>query len=150
MKIAIGSDHAGFALKQHLGDALRQKGHEVTDFGTNSAESTDYPDYAAAVARAVQAGEAERGILICFTGIGMSITANKIKGIRAALGANLEDVRLSRAHNNANVLTMGARTTDETTAVALSELFLATGFDGGRHARRVNKIMALEEDVSKP
>jgi len=96
MKIAIGADHAGFELKNQLGAALRKSGHEVCDFGTNSAESTDYPDYARQVAKAVAAGTAERGLLVCGSGVGMSIAANKVKGIRAALGVNLEEVRLTR------------------------------------------------------
>src|SRR6185503_123728 len=103
MKIAIGADHAGFELKNQLGDVLRQSGHEVCDFGTNSAESTDYPDYAGLVARAVATGSAERGVLVCSSGVGMSIAANKIRGIRAALGVSPEEVRVTRAHNDANV-----------------------------------------------
>lgn len=144
MKIAIGSDHAGFVLKQQLRDVLREKGYAVTDFGTDSAESTDYPDYAAAVARAVSSGKAERGVLICSTGVGMSIAANKVKGIRAAMAVNPDEVMLSRSHNDANVLTLGAKYTDQATATALIDLFLDTGFDGGRHARRIGKIAAME------
>jgi ribose 5-phosphate isomerase B len=149
MKIAIAADHAGFELKNQLGDVLRQTGHEVCDFGTNTAESTDYPDYAARVAQAVASGTAERGVLVCGSGAGMSIAANKLRGIRAALGVTVEEVRLTRAHNNANVLTLGARFTDPAKARELVRTFLETPFDdsgndGGRHARRVAKISQLE------
>lgn len=150
MKIAIGADHAGFELKNQLGEVLRQSGHEVCDFGTNSAEATDYPDYAVRVAKAVASGAAERGVLVCGTGVGMSIAANKVRGVRAALGVSPEEVRLTRAHNNANVLTLGARFTDPAVARELLRVFLDTPFedsgnDGGRHARRVAKISQLEE-----
>jgi ribose 5-phosphate isomerase B len=152
MKIAIGADHAGFDLKNQLGDALRQTGHEVCDFGTNSAESTDYPDYAARVAKAVASGTVERGVLVCGSGVGMSIAANKVPGVRAALGVTPEEVRLTRAHNNANVLTLGARFIDPALARELVQTFLDTPFedsgnDGGRHARRVAKITQLEDEV---
>ena len=145
MKIAIGADHAGFELKNQLGDVLRQGGHEVCDFGTNSAESTDYPDYALRVGKAVASGAAERGVLVCGSGAGMSIAANKVRGIRAALGVSLEEVRLTRAHNNLNVLTLGARFTDPMKARELVQAFLETPFDGGRHERRVAKISQLDE-----
>ena len=144
MKIAIGSDHAGFLLKEHLREQLRAKGHEIVDFGTDSTESTDYPDFAETVSHAVLDGAAERGILVCSTGVGMSIAANKIDGIRAALAVNPEEVALTRAHNDANVLTVGSKFTDQATAGELVDVFLNTGFDGGRHARRVDKITALE------
>lgn len=146
MKLAIGADHAGFALKEALKEALRQMGHEVADVGTNSAESTDYPDYARAVAEKVRRGEADRGILVCLTGTGMAMAANKIPGIRAALGVTPEWVRLSRAHNDANVLTLSAKFTDPSTAAELAAVFLETEFEGGRHQRRVAKIAALERD----
>lgn len=145
MKIAIGADHAGFELKNHLGDLLRQSGHEVCDFGTNSAESADYPDYALRVADAVSSGTAERGVLICGSGVGMSIAANKVRGVRAALGVSLEEVRLTRAHNNLNILTLGARFTDPALARELLQAFLDTPFEGGRHERRVAKISQMEE-----
>ena len=145
MKIAIGADHAGFELKNQLGDVLRQGGHEVCDFGTNSAESTDYPDYALRVGKAVASGAAERGVLVCGSGAGMSIAANKVRGVRAALGVSLEEVRLTRAHNNLNVLTLGARFTDPLKARELVQAFLETPFDGGRHERRVAKISQLDE-----
>ena len=147
MNIAIGADHAGLELKNQLGKALRESGHEVCDFGTNSTESTDYPDYAVRVAKAVASGAAERGVLICGSGTGMSIAANKVRGIRAALGVTLEEVRLTRAHNNANVLTLGARFTDLARARELMEAFLATPFEGGRHERRVAKISRLENEA---
>lgn len=144
MKIALGSDHAGFALKQQLLDRLTADGHEVIDFGTSSDASTDYPDYAGAVARAVHGGTAERGVLVCSTGVGMSIAANKMPGIRAALAMNADEVRLTRAHNDANVLTLGARYFDASAASELIGVFLGTEFEGGRHERRVEKIAALE------
>jgi RpiB/LacA/LacB family sugar-phosphate isomerase len=145
MKIAMGADHAAFPLKNQLRDSLRQAGHEVTDFGTDSDASTDYPDFAKPVAESVASGAAERGILVCTTGVGMSIAANKIHGIRAALGVNPEEVRLTRAHNNANVLTLGSKFTDLAAAQELVRLFLETPFDGGRHQRRVDKIMQMEK-----
>jgi ribose 5-phosphate isomerase B len=152
MKIALGADHAGFELKNQLGEVLRQGGHEVCDFGTNSAESTDYPDYAWRVATAVASGTAQRGVLVCGSGVGMSIAANKVRGVRAALGVTPEEVRLKRAHNNANILTLGARFTDPATARELVRTFLETPFedsdhDGGRHARRVAKISRLEDEA---
>ena len=144
MTIAIGADHAGFALKQQLADALRQAGHSVIDDGTHNTDSTDYPDYAAAVARSVADGTATRGILVCSTGVGMSIAANKIDGVRAALAMNPEEVQLTRRHNDANVLAIGARYTDPPAAAEYVKLFLETPFDGGRHERRVEKISQLE------
>jgi ribose 5-phosphate isomerase B len=146
MKIAIGADHAGFELKNQLGDVLRQAGHHVCDFGVNSAESADYPDYAVGVAKAVASGTVERGVLVCGSGVGMSIAANKVRGIRAALGVNPEEVRLTRAHNNANVLTLGARFTDPPLASELVRTFLETPFEAGRHERRVAKITQLEDE----
>jgi RpiB/LacA/LacB family sugar-phosphate isomerase len=146
MKIAIGADHAGFALKDQVRDALRQSGHEVIDAGTNSAESTDYPDYAAVVAHQVVSGAADRGVLVCSTGVGMSIAANKIAGIRAALAVNPDEVRLTRAHNDANILTIGARYTDPQAAGEMVRVFLETPFEGGRHARRIGKIAELEKE----
>jgi ribose 5-phosphate isomerase B len=145
MKIAIGADHAGFALKQQIGEALRQAGHQVIDVGTNSTESADYPDFAAAVAQDVAAGQADRGILVCATGVGMSIAANKIPGVRAALAWNPEEVQLTRRHNNANVMALGAKFTDAATATRLTRIFLETPFEGGgRHERRIGKIAGLE------
>ena len=146
MKIAVGSDHAGFLLKQALSRRLTEQGYEVDDVGTFSTDSTDYPDYASAVGRKVASGEAERGVLVCMTGVGMEIAANKIRGVRAAVGVNPEEVRLTRAHNNLNVLTFGAKFTDEQTAGQLLDIFLKTPFEGGRHARRVGKIEMLESE----
>ncbi len=147
MKIALAADHAGFLLKEKLREHLRSAGHEVTDLGTTSTESTDYPDFAAAVGRQVASGEVERGILVCSSGVGMSIAANKIHGVRAAMGTHTDEVALVRGHNDANVLTLGATFTPEPEAQAMVDVFLSTPFDGGRHARRVGKIMQLE---SKP
>ena len=146
MKIAIGADHAGFALKDQVRDALRLAGHEVVDVGTHSAESTDYPDYAGAVANDVVSGAADRGILVCSTGVGMSIAANKVNGIRAAIAFNPDEVRLTRAHNDANVITIGARYTEPEAAHEMVRIFLETAFEGGRHARRVGKIAQLEKE----
>ena len=148
MKIALAADHAGFQLKEHLRDWLEHQGHQVTDFGTTSEESTDYPDYASEAAGAVASGQAERGLLVCYTGVGMSIAANKVHGIRAALAANEETVRLTRAHNDSNVLTIAAKFTSPKEAEQYVEAFLATDFEGGRHARRVAKIGAIEEHES--
>jgi len=144
MKIAIGSDHAGFRLKEVIRGKLAAAGHQVDDLGTNSAESVDYPDFAGAVARKVASGEAERGILVCSSGVGMSIAANKVRGVRAALGVGEEEVELTRSHNDANVLALGAKFTDQATAEKLVDIFLSTGFEGGRHARRIAKIEELE------
>ncbi len=135
-------------MKEHLRGRLEREGHQVLDEGTHSTESCDYPDFAAPVARDVVAGRADRGILVCGTGVGMSIAANKFAGIRAALGTVPEEVRLARAHNDANVLTLGARFIEEPAADALVDVFLATAFDGGRHGRRVAKIAALEAKES--
>jgi ribose 5-phosphate isomerase B len=144
MKIALGSDHAGFALKDHLRRHLEAQGHAVSDLGTHSTESTDYPDHAAAVGRAVASGEAARGLLVCGTGVGMAMAANKVRGVRAANCNNLFAAHLARAHNDANVLTLGAREVAPEHAAAILDAFLATAFEGGRHARRIQKIADLE------
>jgi RpiB/LacA/LacB family sugar-phosphate isomerase len=144
MKIAIAADHAGFVLKQSLCERLRAAGHEVADYGPPGTEPVDYPDFAAAVARHVAGGTADRGILVCSTGVGMSIAANKVAGVRAALGTSVDEVRLVREHNDANVLTLGSRFTAEPDAAEMVETFLATPFAGGRHARRVAKIAELD------
>src|SRR5262245_36630910 len=149
MKIAVGADHAGYTLKERLLEKLKAEGHEVADYGTNSTESTDYPDYAAAVGRAVAKNEAEMGLLVCSSGVGMSIAANKIHGIRAELGTNTDEVSYTRRHNDANVLAIGANYTDEATAKQLLDTFLTTGFEGGRHARRIGKINQLEQEEQK-
>ena len=144
MKISIGADHAGFTLKEDIRRRLEAAGHQVVDHGTTSTESTDYPDYAVAVGHDVQHGDAERGILVCSTGVGMSIAANKLHGIRAANVWNADEARLSRQHNDANVLALGARYTNADQAGELVNIFLTTPFDGGRHARRVGKITDAE------
>jgi ribose 5-phosphate isomerase B len=148
MKIAIAADHAGFALKERLRLKLAEQGHEVVDYGTASTESCDYPDFAARVAREVGHGTAERGILVCSTGIGMAIAANKVAGVRAAPAQSEDEVRLTREHNDANVLTLGARYLDEEHAASLMDIFLRTEFTGGRHERRVAKIAQLEGSQS--
>ncbi len=140
LPIAIGSDHAGFKYKEQLKQYLTQKGMTVVDKGTFSEESTDYPDYAHPVATMVEEGEAAAGILICGSGNGVCMTANKHKGIRAALCWNEELAMLARQHNNANVLCMPERFVDYTTAQKMTDLFLSTPFEGGRHERRVEKI----------
>lgn len=146
MKIAIAADHAGFSLKQMLRDELRAHGHDVVDLGTESDASTDYPDYAAAVAREVTAGHVDRGFLVCSTGVGMAIAANKVPGIRAALAVNDEEVKLTREHNDANILTFGAKFTSAEQASQMAELFINTEFSGGvRHRRRIAKMAELEQ-----
>jgi ribose 5-phosphate isomerase B len=140
MRIAIGADHAGFILKEHLRARLAEAGHELRDFGAHSAESVDYPDYAALVAGAVAGGSAERGILVCGSGIGMAIAANRVRGVRAAACIDLYSARLCRQHNDANVLALGSRIVAPPLAEALAEVFLTTTFEGGRHARRVAKL----------
>ncbi len=145
MRIAIAADHAGFALKESLRRRLDDAGHHVTDFGTHSTESCDYPDFARPVAEEVASGRSERGILVCSTGIGMTIAANKVAGVRAAPAESEDEVRLTREHNNANVLTLGAKYLDEERAMALIRIFLDTAFTGGRHARRLEKIGAMEQ-----
>jgi ribose 5-phosphate isomerase B len=145
MKISMGADHAGFSLKEKLRQRLAAEGHEVVDYGTNSPESVDYPDYAQPVSRDVSSGRADRGILVCSTGIGMAMAANKVHGVRAAPGQTDDEVRFTREHNDANVLTLGAKYMDEDRAMQLIEIFLNTEFAGGRHARRVAKIAQLEQ-----
>ncbi len=144
MKIALAADHAGFALKEQLRRKLEEAGNEVVDFGTGSSESCDYPDFAQTVARDVSQGRSDRGILVCSTGIGMAIAANKVDGVRAAPAQSEDEVRLTREHNDANVLTLGAKYLDEGRAMDLIRIFLETEFLGGRHARRVAKIAQLE------
>ena len=144
MIIALGCDHGGYALKEHLKTYLDAQGHTLEDFGCFSTESCDYPDFGAAAARAVASGKCERGIVICTTGIGISIAANKIKGIRCAHCQDAFEAELTRRHNNANMLAIGAGFTGEKLAERMADVFLTTEFDGGRHARRVDKISALE------
>lgn len=144
MKIGIASDHAGFEEKELLIPYLTDERHEVIDYGPHSADRVDYPDYAEKVARALVEGQIERGILICGTGIGMAIAANKIDGIRAANATIPEFAELAREHNNANIITLSARYVDDATNKQIVDTFLATDFGGGRHADRVQKIMNLE------
>ena len=146
MRIAIGSDHAGFRLKERLTQVLKGDGHEVDDLGTDSEEPVDYPPICAAVGRAVAAGDADRGIVLGGSGQGEQIAANKVRGVRAALCHDLYTARLSRQHNDANVLSMGGRIVAEGLAAEILALWLATPFDGGRHARRVAQISELEDD----
>lgn len=138
--LLVASDHAGFALKERLKQSLDRLGVPYRDLGTHGPESVDYPDFAQAVARAVSTGEAERGLLVCGSGQGMAITANRFSGVRAALAADEETARLSREHNDANVLALGARGIDAERAERVLRAFLETSFAGGRHARRVAKI----------
>jgi ribose 5-phosphate isomerase B len=142
--IAIGSDHAGYRLKEHFKQVLKDDGHTVDDLGTHSEEPVDYPPICAAVARTVADGKAERGIVLGGSGQGEQITANKVRGIRAALCNDLFTARVSREHNDANVLAMGGRIVGEWLADEILRLWLATGFDGGRHERRVKQIADIE------
>jgi ribose 5-phosphate isomerase B len=144
MRIAIGSDHAGFALKEALKGFLHEEGHEVLDVGTDSEATVDYPAFSAAAARAVSEGRAERAIVLGGSGQGEQIAANKIHGVRAALCHDLYLARLSRAHNDANVLSMGGRVVAETYAKEIVRLWLETPFDGGRHVARLEQIAAIE------
>jgi ribose 5-phosphate isomerase B len=145
MRIAVGSDHAGFDLKEKLKSHLLAAGHDVKDLGTHSTESVDYPDFGFAVGRAVAAGEVERGVAVCGTGIGIAIAANKVPGVRAGVPNDLFATRLMREHNDANVIAFGARQTAEPLAEAMLDLFLTTPFAGGRHARRTEKLNAGPE-----
>lgn len=146
MRIAIGADHAGFALKQHLLATLARLGHEVDDRGTHSEQPIDYPPICAEVARLVVSGGADRGIVIGGSGQGEQISANKVRGIRAALCNDLYTARLSREHNDANVLALGGRVVGFGLAEEIVALWLGTAFDGGRHKRRVDQIMAIERE----
>lgn len=144
MRIAIGADHAGFALKQHLAAALARLGHQVDDLGTHSEEPVDYPHICARVARAVIESRAERGVVVGGSGQGEQIAANKIRGIRAALCNDLYTARMSRAHNDANVLALGARIVASGLAEEILSIWLSTPFEGGRHQNRLDQIAALE------
>ena len=150
MRIAIGADHAGFALKRQLVGTLRRLGHDVDDRGTDSEAPVDYPAICAEVARLVASGRAARGIVIGGSGQGEQMTANKIAGIRAALCNDLYTARLSRAHNDANVLALGGRIVAFGLAEEIVALWLETPFDGGRHQRRIDQITALESDLQQP
>lgn len=143
MKISIASDHAGFEFKGQISSYLTELGHEIVDFGAFSLASTDYPDHAFAAAKAVAEGQCERGIIICGTGIGVSITANKVKGIRSANCSTVEMAVLSRQHNDANVLNFGSRLISIELAKQITDAFLTTSFEGGRHSGRIDKIHSL-------
>ncbi|MBQ0004943.1 MAG: ribose 5-phosphate isomerase B [Clostridiales bacterium] len=140
MKIVMGCDHAGFPLKEEVKQKLLGEGHEIVDVGTYSAESVDYPIYGRAVGEAVANGEAERGIVICGSGIGISIACNKVKGIRCALCTSVEMAEMCRRHNDANVIAMGARMIEKDLAFAMVDTWLETEFEGGKHLRRINMI----------
>lgn len=144
MRIALGSDHAGFALKEHVKETLVAGGHEVTDVGAESAESVDYPHFAHAAAALVSSGEAQIAVLACGSGVGVSIVANKVKGVRAVNAHDAEEAAMSRRHNDVNVVTLSGARLDEAEAEAIVAAFIATGFEGGRHERRVSQI---ETDV---
>lgn len=145
MKIAVGSDHGGFNLKQTIINYLKENGIDYKDFGCYSEDSVDYPDFAKKVAEAVSQGEYDKGILICGTGIGISIAANKVKGIRAALCNDCFSARMAREHNDANILAMGERVVGKGLALEITKTWLESEFQGGRHQRRVNKIMEIEK-----
>ena len=145
MKLALGSDHGGYELKEAIKRSLKERGYIVDDLGTGSLDSVDYPDYGKKVAETVAQGKHDRGILICGTGIGMSITANKIKGIRCALCHNVYTAKMAREHNDANILALGGRVLQPELALDIVETWLTTNFEGGRHQRRLDKIAALEK-----
>ena len=146
MKVSLGCDHGGFAMKEHVKGWLESHGYEVQDCGCYSTESVDYPVYGRAAAEAVASGACERGIVVCTTGIGISIAANKVKGIRCAHCADCLQAEMTRRHNDANMMAIGAGFTGKNMAERMVEVFLSTEFEGGRHERRVNKIMALEQE----
>lgn len=145
MKIAIGNDHGAVELKRHIVEYLEGKGYEVVNVGTDETASTDYPIYAARVAKLVVGGECDRGVVICGTGLGISMAANKIRGVRCAVCSEPVSARLAREHNDANIVAMGARTIGPVMAEAIVDVFMTTGFDGGRHQKRVDMIMKLGE-----
>jgi ribose 5-phosphate isomerase B len=147
-KIFAGSDHAGFSLRRKLVAHLRERGYEVEDVGAPNAESSDYPDYAVKVGRAVRDAPGTLGLLVCGTGMGICLAANKVRGVRAAPVWNVESARLAKAHNDANVLCLGARFTADADAVAALDTWLGTTFEGGRHQRRIDKVKALEVEES--
>ena len=144
MKIALGSDHRGFEAKERIEAVVRELGHEVIDCGTHSRDACDYPDLALAVATLVAGGQADRGILLCGSGLGMSITANKVAGIRAALCHDEHTAQMSRRHNDANILCLPADLVGDALLKSMVEIWLKTGFEGGRHARRIQKILEFE------
>ena len=146
MKIAIACDHGALSLKNAVAEHLKKNGYEVMDFGTHTLDSCDYPDFAGAAAKAVASGECDRGIVMCTTGIGMSVAANKVKGIRCALLHDMMSARMTREHNDTNMMALGAAVTAEPLALAIVDTWLTTEFSGGeRHVRRVAKVTAMEE-----
>ena len=145
MKIAMACDHGGLELKETIKKHLEQRGFEVADFGTYSKDSCDYPDYARPAAEAVASGECERGILVCTTGIGVSITANKVKGVRCALLSDPVSARLTRQHNDTNMMALGQGFVGPMLALQIVDTWLDSAFEGGRHQRRIDKMMAIEE-----
>lgn len=145
MKIAIGNDHVAVEMKNHITKYLKEKGHEVINFGTDSSDRCDYPVYGKRVADAVASGKCERGILICGTGIGISLAANKVKGIRAAVCSEAYSARLTRQHNDANIIAFGARVVGDATAKMIVDEFINTEYEGGRHQRRIDMITAIEQ-----
>jgi ribose 5-phosphate isomerase B len=148
-KIILGSDHAGFPLKETIKQYLADMGYTITDVGTDCTESVDYPDFGIRVASRVSAGEFDRGILVCGSGVGMDIVANKFPHIRAVIGLDEETVRLSRQHNNTNILVLAGRRTDQALAKSITRVWLNTEFEGGRHQRRLDKIGELEKRLYK-
>lgn len=146
MKIALACDHGGLELKRAIRAHLESRGFETEDFGTHTADSCDYPDFAAPAARAVANGSCDRGILVCTTGIGVSITANKVRGIRCALLSDLMSARLTRQHNDTNMMALGQGVVGEKLALEIVDVWLDTPFEGGRHRRRVDKMMAVENE----
>ncbi|MGO1368668.1 MAG: ribose 5-phosphate isomerase B [Senegalia sp. (in: firmicutes)] len=147
MKIAIGSDHGGFDLKNEIIGYLKEAGYEYNDFGTYSTDSVDYPDFGKKVSESVAKGEYDKGIVICGTGIGISISANKVRGIRCALCSDIYSAKKAAEHNNANLIALGGRVLGVDLAKAIVEAYLSSEFEGGRHERRVNKIMDIEENM---
>ena len=146
MKISVGCDHGALTLKNKVVEHLKKNGHEVMDFGTHTAASCDYPEFAAAAAKAVASGECEKGIVLCTTGIGISIAANKVKGIRCALLSDIMSARLTRLHNDTNMMAVGAGVVGEMLALEIMDTWLGTEFSGdARHQRRIDKMMALEK-----
>ena len=146
MKIAIGCDHGALDLKNKVIAHLTAKGYEVVNFGTDTPDSCDYPDFAAPAAKVVASGECDKGIVLCTTGIGVSITANKVKGIRCALLSDVMSARLTREHNDTNMMAIGAGVVGQMLALEIIDTWLGTAFTGGRHQRRIDKMMALENE----
>jgi len=149
MRVAVGSDHRGLELKNAIRDIIERAGHDCDDFGCHNSSSVDYPDYAEKVARAVVGGKYQRGILVCGTGIGMSIAANKVRGARAALCHNIFTSRRARQHNDANILCLGRDVIGEQLAQEMVQEFLSTGFEGDRHKQRIDKMIVIENSESR-